>query len=119
MTFRMTEQEIQDYKRRQSVAKAKNPRGSANNEQHSGNAAEVENEIKKALPPVVVRFTHYRRRPMDSDAAYTKHFVDGYVKAGLLRDDSLKEIKETRHRQVKIENWQEEYMEVEFIESTN
>ena len=97
--------------------KNNNTRGVANMEQHSINAAKRSNATKEALPRVVIRFTHYRRRFADVDNFATKHFVDSLVKNGLLRDDSPKEVEEVRHRQVKIEQWEDERVELELFAS--
>lgn len=56
----------------------------------------------------VVTFTHYRRRLADPDGFATKWMLDGIVDLGLLRDDSANEIEEVRHRQVKVEAWEQE-----------
>lgn len=87
----------------------------ANMEQHTVNAAQVSNEIKTVMPRVVIRFSHYRKRFADVDNFCTKYFVDGLVKNGVLLDDSPKEVEEVRHRQIKIEQWQEEKTVIELI----
>lgn len=95
--------------------KNSNTRSVSNLEQHSVNEAKGSNAAQEALPRVVIRFTHYRRKLADVDNFATKHFVDALVKDGLLRDDSPEEVEEVRHRQVKIEMWEEERMELELF----
>jgi len=68
------------------------------------------------LPRVDIRITNYRRRLTDADAACCKWFVDGLVKAKILRDDSPKEVREVSYRQEKIEQWDIERMTVELVE---
>ena len=44
---------------------------------------------------------HVRGRLVDPDNLSVKAVIDGLVRAGVLRDDSPKEVEEVRHRQVK------------------
>ena len=57
---------------------------------------------------VCIYVTHYRHRLADPDGISVKAAIDGLVKVGILRDDSCKEIKEVRSRQVKIPKSQTE-----------
>ncbi|MFP4155935.1 MAG: hypothetical protein ACLFSG_09595 [Halothiobacillaceae bacterium] len=53
--------------------------------------------------PVRITIHSYRKRLADPDGISGKAAIDGCVKAGLLADDSTKEIVEVRHRQSQSE----------------
>jgi len=121
--LRMTEEDLRAYhKRRQSHGDANDSGPGSNVEQRAVHEPEAAHAVQTALQTVDIRFTHYRRRLADPDNFCTKFFVDGLVEAGLLLDDSPQYVNEVRHRQVKIESWQEEYFDIELlptIEGTN
>lgn len=100
---------VHGYNKNHSASKV------ADTERHSCNVSEKPHKNKKALSPVVIRFTHYRRKLADVDNFYTKHFIDSLVKNGLLPDDSPQFVKEVRHRQVKVESWEDERFDIEII----
>ena len=52
--------------------------------------------------PVCITVHSYRHRLADPDGISAKAAIDALVKAGILTDDSAKEIKEVRFRQTKI-----------------
>lgn len=58
-------------------------------------------EGQKFDEPVVISFIHHRHRLIDLDNLFTKHIIDQIVEAGILADDSPKEVKEIRHTQIK------------------
>ena len=60
------------------------------------------------VSPVAIRLTHYRRTLADADAPIGKWFIDAIVEAGILHDDSPAFVTEVSHRQVQIEQWEEE-----------
>lgn len=62
--------------------------------------------------PVSITFTHYRHRFCDVDNLSAKAAIDQLVASGILRNDSPKEVHEVRHRQVKINQTQEERTEI-------
>ncbi len=104
--------------RRKRFGKSNGSSEIAKNESIRDDAAEEQDHAPKPLPQVVIRFTHYVRRLADSDAYIGKWWTDGIVEAGILFDDSPEYVQETRHRQVKIEQWQEEKTIIELIEAT-
>lgn len=57
---------------------------------------------------VCVTFVSYRYRYADPDGLSAKAVLDGVVKAGILSNDSAKEIEEVRYRQVKIKRPEKE-----------
>jgi hypothetical protein len=57
---------------------------------------------------VDIRFDHYRVILADTDGVSGKAAIDGIVHCGLLRDDSTKEVREVRHFQHKVKNWEDE-----------
>jgi len=74
----------------------------SNMEQSAGNEPLAEKEAPRFDRPVSLAYLETRKRLADSDGACTKYFTDALVSAGLLRDDSTKEIPERpKHRQVK------------------
>jgi len=57
---------------------------------------------------VDIRIISYRVRFADTDGISRKAIIDGLVNCGVLKNDSRKEIKSIRHRQVKVKNISEE-----------
>ena len=51
--------------------------------------------------PVEIMVINHRKRPCDSEGISAKGAIDGLVHAGVIKDDSLEYVTETRHRQVK------------------
>jgi len=51
---------------------------------------------------VCINIIHHRHRKCDPGGISSKAVVDGIVNAGILQDDSAKEIEEIRERQEKI-----------------
>ena len=49
--------------------------------------------------PCALIVTSFRKRPSDVDGVSAKYVIDGIVRAGLLPDDTSKEIKEVRFQQ--------------------
>lgn len=72
-------------------------------------------QVQKFNTAVCLCFTHYRHRYCDIDNLSVKAFIDGIVKAGILGDDSTKEVKEIRHRQVKVASKAEERTTLEIV----
>lgn len=62
--------------------------------------------------PVCIIIHSYRRRLADPNNINTKAAIDGIVKAGILTDDSPKQIKEVRFKQTKIKAPEEEKTEI-------
>jgi len=57
---------------------------------------------------VSIEVVSYRSRLADSDGVSAKAAIDGLVAAGILRDDSAKEVSEVTYRQVKVGSIEEE-----------
>lgn len=79
----------------------RNSAADANVEPHSGNAAYAANRTSRVSTPCSVIVTHVRSRLADPDGVSIKAVLDAIVQNGILADDSAKQIKEVRHRQVK------------------
>ena len=58
--------------------------------------------------PVDVFVNHYRTRLLDPSNCCVKAAEDAIVAGGVLRDDSAKEVREVRHRQIKVKDYEEE-----------
>jgi hypothetical protein len=57
---------------------------------------------------VDIRVVSYRTRLADADGLSAKAAIDGLVHAGVIRDDSTKEVREVSYSQVKVKNKNEE-----------
>ena len=65
-------------------------------------------EMPRYDSPVCILVNSYRHRLTDADNVSAKAAIDGIVKVGILSDDSPKQVKEVRFRQVKIPASEEE-----------
>jgi hypothetical protein len=65
---------------------------------------------------VDIEIVSYRSRLADADGISAKAAIDGLVAAGILRDDSAKEVSEVRYRQVKVKNEADEKTEIVITE---
>jgi hypothetical protein len=65
---------------------------------------------------VSITIVSYRSRLADADGISAKAAIDGLVAAGILRDDSAKEVSEVRYRQVKVKNTSDEKTEIVITE---
>ena len=73
---------------------------SATNQQSpTPNALEDEIQDGQYNKAVCITVHSVRKRLTDSDGVSSKAAIDGIVEAGLLKDDSPKEVKEVRHSQ--------------------
>lgn len=88
-------------------------RSTAQSESNPVHAAEKPHAIKAIDERVVVTFIVHRHKLIDPDNNYSKHFTDGIVESGLLRNDTSSEIEEVRYRQVKIPEWEQERTVIE------
>jgi Holliday junction resolvase RusA-like endonuclease len=57
---------------------------------------------------VDIRIVSYRTRLADADGISAKAAIDGLVHAGVIRDDSTKEVREVSYCQIKVKNKNEE-----------
>jgi hypothetical protein len=73
----------------------------ANVEQDLGDAALRACQVARVSSPCRVVFTHLRTRLADEDGLSGKAVLDGIVLAGVLPDDSTKQVSEVSHRQIK------------------
>lgn len=73
----------------------------ADMEPDSGNAAHATHSTPRISAPCSVVVTHVRSRLADPDGLSVKAVLDGIVQAGILANDSAKQITEIRNRQVK------------------
>ena len=66
------------------------------------------NESPTFDSPVDIYVNHYRTRLLDPSNCCIKAAEDAIVASGVLRDDSAKEVREVRHRQIKVKDYEEE-----------
>jgi hypothetical protein len=57
---------------------------------------------------VDIRFVQHRTRLTDSDNSSGKAVTDGLILAAIIKDDGPKEVRETRHSQIKVKNKSQE-----------
>jgi hypothetical protein len=57
---------------------------------------------------VDLRIVSHRTRLADADGISAKAAIDGLVHAGIIRDDSTKEVREVSYSQVKVKNKEDE-----------
>lgn len=81
----------------------RNTAADANMEQDLGNAALRTNEAKAFSTPCRITFHHVRKRLADIDGISGKAVIDGLVQAGVLADDTAKQVTEVRNCQTKGE----------------
>jgi hypothetical protein len=102
------------------------PAEAVDNDNDSGQVADV--ELPASSEPVAackgaafdsrvdIEIVSYRSRLADADGISAKAAIDGLVAAGILRDDSAKEVSEVRYRQVKVKNEADEKTEIVITE---
>lgn len=73
----------------------------ANLESNTQYASFRKKKAKRFDSPVRILCTHYRTRDFDIDNGSIKAVLDQIVRAGILTDDSSKQIQEITHRFVK------------------
>ncbi len=69
--------------------------------------------IRKSRSPafdtrVDLRIVSYRTRLADADGISAKAAIDGLVHAGVIGDDSTKEVREVTYSQIKVKNKEDE-----------
>jgi len=102
------------------------PSEAVDNDNDSGQAADVELPASRESVAarkgaafdsrVDIEIVSYRSRLADADGISAKAAIDGLVAAGILRDDSAKEVSEVRYRQVKVKNASDEKTEIVITE---
>jgi hypothetical protein len=102
------------------------PAEAVDHDSDSGKAADV--ELPTSCEPVAagkgaafnsrvdIEIVSYRSRLADADGISAKAAIDGIVAAGILRDDSAKEVREVRFRQIKVQNASDEKTEIVITE---
>jgi hypothetical protein len=58
--------------------------------------------------PVDLRIVSHRTRLADADGISAKAAIDGLVQAGIIADDSTKEVREVSYSQIKVKNKEDE-----------
>lgn len=66
------------------------------------------NESPTFNSPVDIYVNHYRTRLLDPSNLNAKAAEDAIVASGVLLDDSAQEVREVRHRQIKVKDYSEE-----------
>jgi hypothetical protein len=102
------------------------PADAVANDHNSGQAADVElpasgQSVQTCQGAafgsrVDIEIVSYRSRLADADGISGKAAIDGLVAAGILRDDSAKEVREVRYRQIKVQNETDEKTEIVITE---
>ena len=87
---------------REALAGRKIPSKAAHLEPHTGNQPLAAQKAQGFDGQVDIHFREKRHRLADPDGACTKYCTDGLVSAGILRDDSTKEIGQVSKEQIKI-----------------
>jgi hypothetical protein len=77
------------------------PSANANLESDIGHAAFRANEAQAFTAPCRITFHHVRKRLADIDGISGKAVIDGLVQAGILADDTAKQVTEVRNSQSK------------------
>lgn len=90
------------------ISDDRDPNPDANMEPDIGYETKRSDEIEAFTETVCLDFVHYRHRLADPDGLSVKAVIDGIVEAGLLRNDTCKEIEAISHRQIKIPRAEEE-----------
>jgi len=88
----------------------------ANLEQNTGNAPVGKKETKGLDTRVNINVVSYRRVNHDPDGISAKAVIDGIVRAGLLPDDSAKEVKKVTFESFICKKGEEERTEIEILE---
>lgn len=91
----------------------------ANDQPNDGDERHKVEQMQAFDTPVHLRVIHYRARLCDPDNLNAKGVIDAIVKAGILSDDSAKEVTSVTHSQVKVSSYSEEKTRVEIEESLN
>ena len=84
-----------------------------NMESHSCNAHLAKKEATGLDSRVDITVTSYRKRIHDPDGISCKAVLDGIVRAGILRDDSTKEVRQVTFKSIICEKGQEEKTVIE------
>jgi hypothetical protein len=84
-----------------NASKNRDTAADADLEPNIGHASVGAKKTPRFDAPCNITFVHVRTRLADSDGISGKAAIDGIVHAGILADDSPKQVTETRHRQVK------------------
>ena len=77
-------------------------------EQNTRNGANASKKTARFNSPVRISIHSLRHKLADADGISGKAAIDGLVHAGLLADDSAKEVKEVSYSQEKIAKTQKE-----------
>jgi len=81
------------------------------------NAPLGEKKMPRFNSQVCIIIRSYRRRLCDPDGISAKAAIDGLVKAGILADDTTKQVEEVRFKQTKIKSPAEEKTEIIIYEN--
>jgi len=88
----------------------------ADMEPNTGDEPVAKKTAPRFTAQVDIFVDHYRTRFADPDGLSAKAVIDAIVRAGILSDDSAKEVREVRHRQFKVQSIGEERTEVQIQE---
>lgn len=86
-------------------------------ESHYGYAPFRENETTQVDTPVSIHIHSIRGRAVDPDGISAKACIDGLVHAGVLADDTAKQVKEVTFSQGKSGKTKTEYTVIDIYES--
>lgn len=84
-----------------------------NMEQASGNGPLATKELPRFTSPVHINVISYRKRATDPDGVSVKAVIDGIVAAGILADDSPKQVASIRFENRKANGEEKTVIEIE------
>lgn len=89
-----------------------------NLEQASDNEPLAKKEMPRFDSPVNIRVISYRKRNHDPDGVSVKAVLDGIVRAGILADDSTKQVKKITFESIICEKNENEKTVIEITDNT-
>ena len=112
--MRWTMEDVERHQERVKNGRNKNKtsRKIAVNESNPSRKSVEEKAHPRFNGPVDITVISYLYRLRDADGCFSKYAIDGIVSAGILRGDSLKEIREIRHSQKKVGRKSDEKTEI-------
>ena len=115
--MRMTQKDVDEFNQRQKAYQIGNRRPEiAKPEQSAGTPlAKAPQDQEGYSGRCICRFTQYRVRTLDPDNAVVKYHIDALRYAGVLREDTRKEVKLEIMPEIKVAHYYEERLEIDII----
>lgn len=100
---KLSEWNLSEEQLKSVQAQLRNTRPVADNKQSVGDESVAKEEAPRFDRPVSISYVEHRLMLADADGPWTKYVTDALVSAGVLRDDSTKEIpRRPSHRQLRV-----------------